>query len=65
MTPQVEIQLIAVVTAAACSLVGTFLVLRRMAMMSDAISHSILLGLSLIHISEPTRLRRSRMPSSA
>ena len=24
-----------------------------------------LLGLSLIHISEPTRLRRSRMPSSA
>ena len=24
-----------------------------------------MLGLSLIHISEPTRLRRSRMPSSA
>ena len=45
MSPQVEIQLIAAVTAAACSLVGTFLVLRRMAMMSDAISHSILLGI--------------------
>ena len=26
---------------------------------------TIVLGLSLIHISEPTRLRRSRMPSSA
>lgn len=44
---QVEIQLIAVVTAAACSLVGVFLVLRRMAMMSDAISHTVLLGIVL------------------
>ena len=45
MSPQLEIQLIAAVTAAACALVGTFLVLRRMAMMSDAISHAILLGI--------------------
>ncbi|MCA9860090.1 MAG: metal ABC transporter permease [Thermomicrobiales bacterium] len=37
--------MIAVVTAAACAIPGTFLVLRRMAMMSDAISHSILLGI--------------------
>jgi manganese/zinc/iron transport system permease protein len=44
---QIEIQLIAAVTAAACSLPGVFLVLRRMAMMSDAISHSILLGIVL------------------
>jgi len=44
---QVEIQLIAAVTAAACALPGVFLVLRRMAMMSDAISHSILLGIVL------------------
>src|SRR3712207_6752016 len=44
---QIEIQLIAVVTAAACALPGVFLVLRRMAMMSDAISHSILLGIVL------------------
>ncbi|MEZ4700741.1 MAG: metal ABC transporter permease [Rhodothermales bacterium] len=42
---QLEIQLIAVVVAAACALPGTFLVLRRMAMMSDAISHAILPGI--------------------
>lgn len=43
--PQIEIQLIAVVAAAACALPGVFLVLRRMAMMSDAISHTALLGI--------------------
>lgn len=42
---QVEIQLIAVVTAIACALPGVFLVLRRRAMMSDAISHTVLLGI--------------------
>lgn len=47
MSPEVEIQIIAVVTAAGCALVGVFLVLRRMALMSDAISHSILLGIVL------------------
>jgi manganese/zinc/iron transport system permease protein len=46
MTPaQIEIQLIAVVVAAACALPGVFLVLRRNAMMSDAISHAILFGI--------------------
>jgi manganese/zinc/iron transport system permease protein len=45
--PQLEILLIAAVTAAACALVGVFLVLRRMAMMSDAISHAILFGIVL------------------
>ena len=45
--PQVEIQLIAAVVAAACALPGVFLVLRRMALISDAISHSILLGIVL------------------
>ena len=45
--PQVEIQLIAVVVAVACALPGAFLVLRRMAMMSDAISHAILFGIVL------------------
>lgn len=44
---QIEIQLIASVVAAACALPGVFLVLRRMAMMSDAISHTVLLGIVL------------------
>ncbi|MDQ3656105.1 MAG: metal ABC transporter permease, partial [Chloroflexota bacterium] len=30
---------------ASCAIVGTFLVLRRMSMMGDAISHSVLLGI--------------------
>lgn len=42
---QIEIQLIAAVVAAACALPGAFLVLRRMSMMSDAISHTVLLGI--------------------
>src|SRR5690554_6961563 len=43
--PQIEIQLIAVLTAVACSILGVFLMLRKMAMISDAISHSILPGI--------------------
>ena len=45
--PRIEIQLIAATVAVACALPGTFLVLRRMALMSDAISHAILLGIVL------------------
>jgi manganese/zinc/iron transport system permease protein len=45
--PEVEILLISMVVAVACALPGVFLVLRRMALMSDAISHSILLGIVL------------------
>ena len=45
MSPQLEIQLIAIIVAVACSLPGVFLVLRKMAMMSDAITHTILLGI--------------------
>ncbi|WP_248724714.1 metal ABC transporter permease [Seonamhaeicola sp. ML3] len=42
---QIEIQLIGCLAAIACAIPGTFLVLRKMAMISDAISHSILPGI--------------------
>jgi manganese/zinc/iron transport system permease protein len=45
---QIEIIVIASVVAASCSLVGVFLVLRSMSLMSDAISHAILLGIVLM-----------------
>ena len=44
---QIDIQLIAMLVALACAIPGTFLVLRKMAMISDAISHSILPGIVL------------------
>ena len=47
MHEHLDIQLIAIVTAAACALPGVFLVLRRMTLMSDAISHAILPGIVL------------------
>lgn len=43
----VEIQLIAIVVAVACALPGVFLVLRSMTMLSDAITHTVLLGIVL------------------
>ncbi len=45
--PQIEIQLIAAVVAVSCALPGCYLILRGMAMMSDAISHSILVGIAV------------------
>ncbi|WP_040212837.1 metal ABC transporter permease [Clostridium polynesiense] len=45
MNPDLEIQIIAIIVAVACSLPGVFLVLRRMSMMSDSITHTILLGI--------------------
>jgi len=44
-TPQIEIQIIASLVAIACAIPGVFLVLRKMAMISDAISHAILPGI--------------------
>jgi manganese/zinc/iron transport system permease protein len=46
---QLEIVAIAVVTSAACALVGVFLVLRRLSLVSDAITHSVLLGIVLAY----------------
>lgn len=45
MGAQLEIQLIAAVVAIACAIPGVFLVLRKMSLISDAISHSILPGI--------------------
>lgn len=42
---QAEIILVGVIVAIACALPGVFLVLRRMALMSDAITHTVLLGI--------------------
>lgn len=42
---QIEIQIIASLVAIACAIPGTFLVLRKMALITDAISHSILPGI--------------------
>ena len=47
MSAAFEIQLIAVIISVACALPGVFLVLRKMSMMSDSITHTILLGIVL------------------
>ena len=39
-----EIIILSIIVSAACAVCGVFLVLRRMALMSDAVSHSIILG---------------------
>lgn len=43
----IEIIIIAIIVSSACSICGVFLVLRKMSLMSDAISHSILAGIVL------------------
>ncbi len=45
LTPQFEIILLACIVSAACAIPGVFLVLRKVSLMSDAISHAILLGI--------------------
>ncbi len=47
MSHSIWIILVGSLAAAACALVGTFLVLRKQAMMGDAISHSVLPGIVL------------------
>ncbi|RAP30274.1 zinc ABC transporter permease [Candidatus Marinamargulisbacteria bacterium SCGC AG-414-C22] len=51
MSPEWVIMLLGVVLVVACVLPGCFLVLRKMSLMSDAISHAGLLGIVLVFIS--------------
>ena len=49
------IVLIGALVASSCSLVGSFLVLRRMAMLGDAISHAVLPGIAIAFIVTKSR----------
>ncbi len=48
--PGVTIVLVGTLVGVAASLLGTFLVLRRESMLSDAISHSVLLGIVVVYL---------------
>ncbi|MGM0440546.1 MAG: metal ABC transporter permease [Chlamydiota bacterium] len=48
--PDTWIIIIAVLAALSCALLGPFLVLRKIAMLGDAISHSVLLGIVLAYL---------------
>ena len=39
--------IVLILTSISCSLLGIFLILRKLSMMTDAISHSVLLGIVL------------------
>jgi len=54
MPPIIEIMIIGCLVAISGALPGCFLVLRKMAMMSDAISHSVLLGIVLMFLAIKT-----------
>ena len=47
MSPTLVILLVGSAVAASCALVGTFLVLRKMALLGDAISHAVLPGIAI------------------
>ncbi|HHW80001.1 MAG TPA: metal ABC transporter permease, partial [Acholeplasmataceae bacterium] len=49
----IGVLLIALVTAISSSIIGVFLVLRKMSMMTDAISHTVLLGIVLAFLIVP------------
>lgn len=55
MTPDFWVILTGVLVAAACGLIGSFLVLRQQAMLGDGISHAILPGLAIAFLLSGTR----------
>ena len=59
MSPTVVILIVASLVAASCALVGSFLVLRKMALLGDAISHAVLPGIAIAFLFAG---RRSALP---
>lgn len=55
MTPDLWVILTGILASAACGLIGAFLVLRKNAMLGDAISHSVLPGLVLAFLITASR----------
>ena len=55
MHPTLTILLVGSCVAASCALVGSFLVLRKMALLGDAISHAVLPGIALAFLLTGTR----------
>ncbi len=49
----IEILLVAIFTSISCSIIGVFLVLRKMSMLTDAISHTALLGIVIAYMFIP------------
>ncbi len=55
MNPALVIVLVAALVAANCALVGSFLVLRKMALLGDAISHAVLPGIVIAFLATGSR----------
>ncbi len=55
MSPMLVILLVGSLVGASCALVGTFLVLRRMALIGDAISHAVLPGIAIAFLMTGSR----------
>jgi len=55
MSPTLVILLVASCVAASCALIGTFLVLRKMALLGDAISHAVLPGIVIAFLVTSSR----------
>ena len=55
MTPTLAIALTAVFTAISCAVLGAFLVLRKMTMVGDAISHAVLPGIAIAYLLSQSR----------
>src|SRR6056300_1403495 len=55
MTPTLTIALTAIFTAISCAVLGAFLVLRKMTIVGDAISHAVLPGIAIAYLLSQSR----------